>query len=225
MRCDGGVADWNARRCLSRTARRRNAQRGAAVAMDSRQTRCYVSWHRRTAPVEIQVFSVAKFGNDDQCPGAENSHADRSDPNAVTEGSRMDCRIEFSVPHDGRKRELEGVYPPASIFRQRQHPSGHRQSRLQQEQTGCCKLVDAPSRPISGSGRLGIRRDAPRHTVIAMGSRHISCYVLWHPTAPVKMQRFSVAKLGNDGKDSGAENLYASRSDPNSVSEGSRLGC
>ena len=169
--------------------------RGAAVAMDSRQTRCYVSWHRRTAPVEIQVFSVAKFGNDDQCPGAENSHADRSDPNAVTEGSRMDCRIEFSVPHDGRKRELEGVYPPASIFRQLQHPSGHRQSRLQQEQTGCCKLVDAPSRPISGSGRLGIRRDAPRHTVIAMGSRHISCYVLWHPTATVKMQRFFGRKI------------------------------
>ena len=27
----------------------------------------------------------------------------------------MDCRIEFSVPHDGRKRELEGVYPTASI--------------------------------------------------------------------------------------------------------------
>ena len=166
-----------------------------------------------------------KFGNDDQCPGAENSHAGRSDPNAVTEGSRMDCRIEFSVPHDGRKREIEGVYPTASIFRQRQHPSGHRQSRLQQEQTGCCKLVDAPSRPISGSGRLGIRHDAPRHAVIAMGSRQISCYVLWHPTAPVKMQRFSVAKLGNDGKDSGAENLYASRPDPNSVSEGSRLGC
>ena len=41
----------------------------------------------------------------------------------------------------------------------------------------------------------------------------------------LKMQRFSVAKLGNDGKDSGAENLYASRPDPNSVSEGSRLGC
>ena len=61
--------------------------------------------------------------------------------------------------------------------------------------------------------------------MIAMGSRQISCYVLWHPTAPVKMQSFSVAKLGNDGKDSGAENLYASRSDPNSVSEGSRLGC
>ena len=36
-----------------------------------------------------------KFGNDDQCPGAENSHAGRSDPNAVTEGSRMDCRIDF----------------------------------------------------------------------------------------------------------------------------------
>ena len=50
-----------------------------------------VSWHRRTASVEIQVFSVAKFDNDDQGPGAENLYAGRSDPNSVLEGSRLGC--------------------------------------------------------------------------------------------------------------------------------------
>ena len=54
-RHENGAIEGVATRGLSRTTRRHNAQRRAAIAMDSRPTRCYASLHR-TTPAEIQFF-------------------------------------------------------------------------------------------------------------------------------------------------------------------------
>ena len=67
-RHENGAIEGVATRGLSRTTRRHNAQRRATIAMGSRPTRCYASWHRIT-PEGIQVFVGHKIRPRQPRPG------------------------------------------------------------------------------------------------------------------------------------------------------------